>query len=351
MRRSVFLMMGLAAIATPAWASGSNHDNAALLQQATPSVADTTMTTGNGGRVIGRGDAQSGYERPDFNNWRAPGTVVPRDPDAVMGTRSSLTYGTGADNMAAARMASPTQTRAPSTMPVSGDAGEEEGDDESDGPFSFSAGVAVTSDYMFRGYTQTDDKLALQGYVGVEHESGLYGEIWASNVDFNDDEANAEVDFLLSYSHEFDPVTAEIGAAYYYYPGVPNDWNYDYTEIYLALYADLLDGALSNTWSAYYSSDFFGGSGDAEYLEWAATVPVSWQDMDLFDVNGTLGYQWIDDNMLFGAPDYMNWSLGLSRTLFDVLTASVTYTGTDVDNDDCDNLCGDRIVGTVALDF
>jgi uncharacterized protein (TIGR02001 family) len=40
--------------------------------------------------------------------------------------------------------------------------------------FSFSANVGLYTDYIFRGYTQTQNEPAIQGGFDVEHSSGLY---------------------------------------------------------------------------------------------------------------------------------------------------------------------------------
>ena len=44
--------------------------------------------------------------------------------------------------------------------------------------------VGLYSDYIFRGYTQTQNEPAIQGGFDVEHSSGLYAGTWASNVDW-----------------------------------------------------------------------------------------------------------------------------------------------------------------------
>jgi uncharacterized protein (TIGR02001 family) len=52
--------------------------------------------------------------------------------------------------------------------------------------FALNYGVAVTSNYISDGVTQSNDNPALQGYV--EGSYGLfYGGVWASTVDFADD--------------------------------------------------------------------------------------------------------------------------------------------------------------------
>lgn len=52
------------------------------------------------------------------------------------------------------------------------------------GNFDVSMNVALTSDYIFRGISQTQGDPAIQGGLDVAHESGLYIGTWASNVDF-----------------------------------------------------------------------------------------------------------------------------------------------------------------------
>jgi uncharacterized protein (TIGR02001 family) len=45
-----------------------------------------------------------------------------------------------------------------------------------------SGNVGMTSDYVFRGISQTDNQMAIQGGLDYEHPSGLYVGTWASNV-------------------------------------------------------------------------------------------------------------------------------------------------------------------------
>ena len=57
-----------------------------------------------------------------------------------------------------------------------------------------SANVAVTSDYVFRGVSQTQENPALSAGVDLT-KSGFSAGAWASNVDFGDDtDADGVVD-------------------------------------------------------------------------------------------------------------------------------------------------------------
>jgi uncharacterized protein (TIGR02001 family) len=229
---------------------------------------------------------------------------------------------------------------------------------ENTDPLKLRAGVGVYSDYISRGYTQTDERPAVQGYIGLEHESGLYAEIWGSNIDFNDEESQVELDFTLSYTRELlasedgaHSLGGTAGGMYVWYPGVKNDLKYSYGEIFAGLDASLFNEQLMLGVKGAYSPEYFGKTGQAQYAEGYATVPVNYGDLNIVDVNGGIGYQWIKDNDLYGAPDYMYWSLGISRTWWDKITTSMTYHDNYVKDVDCENFCEGTVVGGVAVDL
>ena len=53
-----------------------------------------------------------------------------------------------------------------------------------------SANVSFTSDYIWRGMTQSDGP-AIQGGFDYANDSGFYAGIWGSNVNFNDGAGSA----------------------------------------------------------------------------------------------------------------------------------------------------------------
>ncbi len=62
-----------------------------------------------------------------------------------------------------------------------------------------SGNVSMASDYIFRGVSQTDNQMAVQGGFDYEHESGAYIGTWASNVDSNffDNHTDPEIELDL----------------------------------------------------------------------------------------------------------------------------------------------------------
>ncbi len=82
--------------------------------------------------------------------------------------------------------------------------------------------VALVSDYRFRGVSQSDEELAVQGGVTLNHESGFYGGFWASNLagwgTFGG--ANMELDLLAGYKFKpSEAATVDVGVTWYMYPG------------------------------------------------------------------------------------------------------------------------------------
>lgn len=98
---------------------------------------------------------------------------------------------------------------------------------------SFNA--AVTSNYVWRGDTQTNDGSALQGSVGYS-VGGLSLSVWQSSLEYVVDDSNGgevgvgdtEVDYVASYSVEAGPVALTGGVIVYDY----NLDMLDFTEVY-----------------------------------------------------------------------------------------------------------------------
>ena len=112
---------------------------------------------------------------------------------------------------------------------------------------SVSANVSFTSDYIWRGMTQSDGP-AIQGGFDYASDGGFYAGIWGSNVNFNDG-AGSELDYYFGYGFDMGGFGVDIGYLAYDYPD--NDSDLDFEEIYVGLsmgdlgllYASGIDGA------------------------------------------------------------------------------------------------------------
>ncbi len=104
----------------------------------------------------------------------------------------------------------------------------------------FSANVAATSNYLWRGLEQTGGKAAISGGIDYANKSGFYLGTWASNADWADG-MTYELDVYGGFSAAInDSVSYDIGYIYYAYPDETTG-DADFSEVY----ANVSFGALT----------------------------------------------------------------------------------------------------------
>ena len=190
-----------------------------------------------------------------------------------------------------------------------------------------SGNVALTTDYRFRGISQTSRDPAIQGGFDYGHESGLYIGTWASNVSFT--EGGTEIDVYAGWGTDLNENLAlDLGVLYY---GYPSDSDADYVEIYGSL------GFYGATVGLHYSPEYTFDTGTYFYLYGAYSLPLG----ETFSLDLHLGYnQFEDDNLdaflgAFGAgKSYLDYSIGVTAGVAGV-DLTLAYVGTDIDKDDC----------------
>lgn len=211
--------------------------------------------------------------------------------------------------------------------------------------FSWSVNIAATSDYVFRGITQSDEDPALQG--GVDISYGIfYAGIWTSMIDFEPAGA-AEVDFYAGIKPVWGPVTFDLGVLYYAYPNSADDGaELDYFEIKLG--ASTTFDKLTVGGVAYWSPEYTGEIGEAWSIEGSAAyaLPKVW----IFDptVSGLIGTTLFDDD---SSLDYAYWNAGLTLVV-DKFAFDFRYWDTDSDGADfCVDIsaCDERFVFTAKI--
>lgn len=113
-------------------------------------------------------------------------------------------------------------------------------------PHTVTGNFMLTSDYRFRGLSQTFRLPAVQGGIDYSHTSGFYLGTWASNVSGNQYPNGASMEWDFYGGFKFEPAKdwiIDLGVLHYYYPGAwisnvaPNTGNtkFDNTEIYAAI--------------------------------------------------------------------------------------------------------------------
>lgn len=173
----------------------------------------------------------------------------------------------------------------------------------------FTGNVALTTDYTFRGISQTNNGPAIQG--GFDYSYDLfYAGVWASNIDFGLDDGSTEVDLYAGVKPVAGPVTFDLGAIGYFYPNATDDGGeLDYVEAYAKASISPAEGASLGA-ALFYSPEFTGELGSGIYAE----VNGSYAFNESFSVSGLYGYQQAEDadySLSAGQKDnYSTWNLG-----------------------------------------
>lgn len=109
----------------------------------------------------------------------------------------------------------------------------------------FSANIGVTSNYIFRGVTQTNDAAAVSGGLDYANDSGIYAGTWISNVDYGNPGNQYEQDWYLGYGFKAGGVDLDAGYIKFTYP--IRNVNLDYDEIYLNASMGAFNGGFAYT--------------------------------------------------------------------------------------------------------
>lgn len=195
-------------------------------------------------------------------------------------------------------------------------------EEESESAFAVSGGAAAMTDYVWRGVSQTGGDTAVQGEVFVEHETGLFGGVWATNVDFTsagdeDDGVDYEVDVYLGYSLSLgETQTLDLQATRVSYPGAEDCCDYDYTEFQATLhFAEYYNALVA------YSPDIFGLGEGAFYYSAGAELPIGETG---FGVNVQVGFYDLDDA---AGDSYIDYLVAVTHPL-GPLQVALQYTNT-----------------------
>lgn len=177
--------------------------------------------------------------------------------------------------------------------------------------------AGLSSDYRFRGFTQTNYKPAFQGGIDIGHSSGFYAGNWNSNVEqslYNG--ASLEMDFYAGYKNTYGDLGYDVGYYYYAYPGSGSNGttNIKNGEIYVG---GSYGPVAAKFW--YATTDFFSikGNGADTKGSWYGELNGAYEVMEGVNVLGHVGYQKISDGKKVGlvADNVTDWKVGATKDL------------------------------------
>jgi hypothetical protein len=257
-------------------------------------------------------------------------------------------------------------------------------------PWDLAFGAALTSDYYFRGITQSSHRPSVSGYFepryDVTKELQLYAGIAGASISLPN-RAAAEIDLYAGVRPTFDKLSLDLGVWYYWYPegqcfngsiapvfgadclangylpvnGNVVERNLSYLELF-AKAAYTYNDQLVLGAAAYHSPSVLSSGAEGTYISGNLKLiaPTSW-------LPAGLGAYWSAEvgHWLIGAtdqfyctqvgitgctapypkgipyPSYTHWNIGFGLTK-NVLTLDFRYHDTDLDRGDCNAFTSDH---------
>jgi uncharacterized protein (TIGR02001 family) len=153
--------------------------------------------------------------------------------------------------------------------------------------YTLSYNLGATTDYRYRGISQSGIKPAVQGGVDFAHKNGAYLGAWASTITWTKDSGgggNLELDLYGGYKFAVGDLSYDLGALAYVYPG--NKLAANTTELYGAV----TYGAFTAKYS-HAVTNLFGvaTSKNSNYLDLSATFDLG----DGLSVTPHIGSQFV----------------------------------------------------------
>ena len=217
---------------------------------------------------------------------------------------------------------------------------------------STSANVGVTSDYVFRGISQSGEDAAIQG--GVELTCGkFYVGFWGSGIDFAD---GSEIDLYAGFKTTIGRVTLDLGVIYYGYPGTGGT-DISYFEVKAGASAPVWKGGTVGA-TVFYSPAYtdlfgFGDTGPVTTIEGAISQELPKVGMFTPTVSALVGHSNFHDDFFGFDLSYAYWNVGVTLGFLEKWSLDLRYHDTDGEGAAAllTPLSDDRFVATLKYTF
>jgi len=161
--------------------------------------------------------------------------------------------------------------------------------------------VGVTSNYLWRGVTQSGDDSAISGGIDYSHESGFYAGTWTSSLGGG---SQYELDLYAGFSGEASSVSYDVGLIQYMYP-IGDAVELDFTEAQ----ATVGYGPVSLYIAQTIDTEDSSAAADSLYVSLSAETAI---DKD-YTVGFTFGSYSGDDIKAAFGDDYTHLAVKLSK--------------------------------------
>ena len=174
--------------------------------------------------------------------------------------------------------------------------------------------LGATSDYRFRGISQTQNAPAIQGGIDYAHKSGVYIGNWNSSVSSQlyTNGSGVESDLYAGYKKEVAGLTLDVGSYNYFYPRASvAKTNYDTKEVYAGVAKGPVSVKVSQSLGDYFATSNSRGT---RYFQADVTYPVAATKVSVLAHAGKTD---VANNTNSDYTDY-NFGLGYNIAGFDV---------------------------------
>ncbi len=201
----------------------------------------------------------------------------------------------------------------------------------------WSFNVGATSDYVFRGISQTSADPAVQGGFDMTY-GWFYAGAWMSTIDFGKNGIGknivwSEVDLYAGIKPKFGMFTFDFGGIYYAYPGGKDAGaELDYVELKAGVSVNPIK-PLTVGVTGFWSPEYTLKQGEVWTVEGSAAYELPKFHIFTPTISGLVGYQKgdIGDGYVTAgaSDDYTYWNAGLALAV-DKLTLDFRYWDTNI---------------------
>lgn len=225
----------------------------------------------------------------------------------------------------------------------------------------FEVSASFTTDYVFRGVSQTAENPAVQPEFVVGYDI-FYAGMWGSNVDWGSDIftgksfANVEIDYFVGVAPEWKDISFDIYGIYYTFPnaceaecGIRENDYFELSTSAAYTFGEKWQIKAENFWTW----ENFNETGQANALE--LSTAYTFNDLWIFtpSLRGLVGWQYYEE-----LDSYTYWNVGFDLNFLGNWTASIDYWDTAgltvgglICGDSSVFACDARVVGTLASKF
>jgi uncharacterized protein (TIGR02001 family) len=184
--------------------------------------------------------------------------------------------------------------------------------------------LGLTSDYRFRGVSQTQNAPAVQGGIDYAHSSGFYVGNWNSSVSSQmyTNGSGVESDLYAGFKSKFLGFDVDVGSMNYFYPRATNgtSTNFDTNELYVAVGKGPVTAKVSNSLSNYFGT---ADSKNSQYYQIDVAQPITGKLSAVVHVGRTD----VNNNATL---NYTDWNVGAVYNLQGWDIAGKYYTNSNI---------------------